>query len=320
MCRLSRRIQHVDKISSSAEEDNWEYYKIQSSNNKKKGDFIYVTLLVNNVPIKFIIDSGSPATLTSQRLSNNITKVEKMNINYKDVNDNKTEFVGQTTTTVKTNKTTLQLQLLITKANITPLIGLDCMKRLQITTEQSKIYNIRMNEPQTKVIELKNEFKDLFFNNNEIKDLVVKVNLEEDANINKRKGRPIPIHLQDQVAEEQRRLIRNSYLERAIEITEDSLVSPAVISVKKDKLIKIALYSRKLNETTIKRKTQMPNMEEVISRTSRKISEGKEGEIWITELYFDYAYSQFKLDEKTKNLSMFAVTGGEFTERNTTVS
>ena len=33
----------------------------------------------------------------------------------------------------------------------------------------------------------------------------MKVNLTEDSNINKRKGRPIPIHLQDQVAEELRR-------------------------------------------------------------------------------------------------------------------
>ena len=32
----------------------------------------------------------------------------------------------------------------------------------------------------------------------------------------------------------------------------------------------------------------MPNMEEIISRLSRKTSEGEEGEIWITNLDFDY--------------------------------
>ena len=42
-----------------------------------------------------------------------------MNANYKHANDNKIEFVGQSTATVKTNKTTLQLPLLITKANNT---------------------------------------------------------------------------------------------------------------------------------------------------------------------------------------------------------
>ena len=58
MCRLPRRIQHVDKTSRSAKEDKWDYDKSQSINNKKKRDFIYVTLLVNNAPIKFIIGSG----------------------------------------------------------------------------------------------------------------------------------------------------------------------------------------------------------------------------------------------------------------------
>ena len=83
--------------------------------------------MVSNAPIQFIIDSGSPVTLIPQRLRNSITKVEKMNANYKDANDNKIEFEGQTTATVKTNKTTLQLPLLITKANITSLMGLDWM-------------------------------------------------------------------------------------------------------------------------------------------------------------------------------------------------
>ena len=46
----------------------------------------------------------------------------------------------------------------------------------------------------------------------------------------------------------------------------------------------------------------MPNMKEGISRISRKISEGTEGEIIATKLDFDYAYEQVNLDEKTRNL------------------
>ena len=77
-----------------------------------------------------------------------------MNTDYKDVNDNKIEFVGQTDATVKTNTTSLQLPLLITKANITPLMGLDWMKRLKITiissTEAIKLHNIRNDENKIK--------------------------------------------------------------------------------------------------------------------------------------------------------------------------
>ena len=54
-------------------------------------------------------------------------------------------------------------------------------------------------------------------------------------------------------------------------------------------------------------------MEELISRISRKISEGEDGEILTTKLDFDYAYGQTKLDDDTKNLCIITVTGGDFT-------
>ena len=102
-------------------------------------------------------------------------------------------------------------------------------------------------------------------------------------------------------------------MEIATEITENCFVSPAAITVKKDKSVKIALDSKKLNEATTKTKSQMPNMEELISKISRKISERKEGEIWLTKLDFNYAYGQIKLDDETQNLCIFTITGGEFT-------
>ena len=52
-----RRVQNVDKTTSSAEEDNWDYDKIQRiENTKQTTGFYNATLLVNNVPIKFNID------------------------------------------------------------------------------------------------------------------------------------------------------------------------------------------------------------------------------------------------------------------------
>ena len=120
------------------------------------------------------MDSGSPVTLIPQRLFNKITEVEELKANYKDVNDNKIVFLGQTKALVKTNSTTLQLPLLITKANITPLMGLDWMKRLlgralNTTTDDIKIHNIKMDETGKKILKLKNELEDLFYNNTEKK-------------------------------------------------------------------------------------------------------------------------------------------------------
>ena len=80
--------------------------------------------MVNDAPIKIIIDSGSPVTLLLQRLFNDISEVTKINTSYKDVNDNNFEFLGQGKATVRTNNTTLQLPLLIAISQDNTVIGI----------------------------------------------------------------------------------------------------------------------------------------------------------------------------------------------------
>ena len=79
-------------------------------------------------------------------------------------------------------------------------MGLDWMNRLGIalstTSEDIKIHNIKLDETEKNILKLKNEFKDLFYNNIEIKNLSVRINLKENAKIIQQKGRPIPIHSQ----------------------------------------------------------------------------------------------------------------------------
>ena len=186
------------------------------------------------------------------------------------------------------------------------------MQQLQIhlNTKNSeiRIHNIKFDDSGKKA-QLENECKDLFYNNRKIKDLSVKINLKEGTQLIQQKGRPLLLNLQEQVAKELKRLIKNGYQQRATKVTEDCSVSPAVIKVKRDKSIKIALDSRKLNEITIKRNTQLPIMEELTSKISEKISEGEDSEILATKFDFFYEYGQIKLDKRTRNLSILTVTG-----------
>ena len=107
--------------------------------------------------------------------------------------------------------------------------------------------------------------------------------------------------------------MKQGHIEKANDIDENCFVSPAVITVKKDKSVKIALDSRTLNEITIKRKAQMPNMEEIITRISMKIADDPADEIWTSTLDLDYAYGQLILSKEARDLCIFAVAGGAFT-------
>ena len=103
MCRSWKKVQHIERKSSSAEEDNWDYNKIQKINGKRHEAFYDTTLFVDERPIKFIIDSGSPVTLIPNCLFNELTEVKPLIFTYKDVNNQKIELIDQTKAMIKTN-------------------------------------------------------------------------------------------------------------------------------------------------------------------------------------------------------------------------
>ena len=92
--------------------------------------------------------------------------------------------------------------------------------------------------------------------------------------------------------------MKQGHIEKAANIDKNCFVSPVVILVKKDKLVKISLDSRKLNDITIKRKGQMHYMDKLISRISKKIADVPADEIWTSKLDLDYAYGQLMISRK----------------------
>ena len=140
-------------------------------------------------------------------------RLEPLKTTYKDVSNRKIDFVGKTKTTAKPNKETIELPLLITKAQTTPLLGLDWMQRLEINLSANhdaiKVHNIKLDDTERSIIKLLNDFKDLLYNNKEITNLSVKVKLKPGAQIIQQKGRPIPIHLHNQVEQELKRLTKH---------------------------------------------------------------------------------------------------------------
>ena len=105
------------------------------------------------------------------------------------------------------------------------------------------------------------------------------------------------------------RLIKSGHLERLETIEEDCFVSPVVITVKKDKTVKIALDARKLNENCIEKTPHMPNMEELLNQISAELSRNDHDLIWISVIDLDYAYGQMKLALETSKHCNFTITG-----------
>ena len=272
----------------------------------------YLTTIVkiNGTEKEFVIDTGSPMSIMPA--DNTIikeSKIQKVRHRYQDVNKNEVKFRGKIPVDIEYENNKQKMQLLITERNdITPLLGMDWLKKFKLT-----IGNIQSDEKdqseKRRVIE---KFPDLFRNNTTIKDTEIDFQLKPGHYPVKQKARSIPLHLQEAVGKEIEKLTKSGHLEKVKHVDEDCFISPVVITVKNDKSVKIALDSRKLRYSCIKVRPHMPNMEELLNQISVEITKDRTKELRMSKIDLDYAYGQMMLSDETSRQCVFAITGGNF--------
>ena len=87
------------------------------------------------------------------------------------------------------------------------------------------------------------------------------------------KGRIVPIHLQDLVKEELDKLIAEGHVARETQVGKDQFIGPVLITRKDNGTVKIAVDATELNDNIVKKKSQMPNIDDIIAQILVKISE-----------------------------------------------
>ena len=136
--------------------------------------------------------------------------------------------------------------------------------------------------------------------------------MKDGTRVTQQNGRRIPLQLQYQVDKEIKHLLEHGHIEKVDTIKDDVFIQPVVITVKKDRSVKIVLDARALNNSMAKDKYQMPNLENLMDMIAEKIN-GKEGEVWYSSVDMKYAYGQVPLDESTAKHSKFQTIGGKST-------
>ena len=293
-CESEESIHHIKEIKK-IEETNKHY----TANVK-----------INGVIKEFIIDTGSPISIMppDKRIMRT-TKLQKVSNRYQDVNKNEVKFRGKIPVNIEYEKNKQKMEILITeRTDITPLLGMDWMKTFKLTIGRIQLAESNQSEKE----KIFGKFQDLFENNETIKDTEINIQLKPGHYPIKQKARPVPLHLQEDVERELKKLVRTGHLEKVNDVDEDCFVSPVVITVKSDKSVKIALDSRKLNYSCIKMRPHMPNMEELLNQFSVEITRDRTAQLSMSKIDLDYAYGQMKLSEETSRQYVFALAGGNF--------
>ena len=114
-------------------------------------------------------------------------------------------------------------------------------------------------------------FPELFSRKGKIKNQKVKITTKDEAKFTQQNGRREPIQLQKTVAAENKRLLGKIHIEKIDKVSNNVFIQPTVITVKKDRSVKIALDARALNRAIDKDKYQMPNSEDLIDMGTHQL-------------------------------------------------
>ena len=203
VCKSKTLSRIKEATSSDSSTEQWpEIDHIQSVNGINRVDFYKTILLVHGQPIEFIIDTGSPVTITPPIITPE--EIKKTTKTFVDVKKIPIKFKGEVD--VKTEKSKEILHILITENKSTqPLLGLDWQDKLEIGIQGSKktnvIRHVEEDERRKKII---SEHEDLFKNNHTVKDLTIDIQLKKDVKPIQQKGRPVPIHFRGGIRETNR--------------------------------------------------------------------------------------------------------------------
>ena len=261
-------INEPDEPTSDSDESIHHIKEIKKTNEMNK--HFTATVQIGGIKKKFIIDTGSPISIMppDERIMK-ATEIQKVTNIYQDENKNEVKFRGKIPVNIEYENNKQKMEILITeRTDISPLLGMHWMKTFELTIGRIQLVENNQSERE----KIFNKLPDLYENNKTIKDTEIKIQLKPGHYPIKQKARPVPLHLQKDVEREVERLIKSGHLEKINNVDEDCFVSPVVKTVKSDKLVKIALDLRKLNDSFIKTRPHMPNMEELLYQISVEIT------------------------------------------------
>ena len=244
---------------------------------------------------------------------------------YVDFNRRPLPLLGYMFVSIQVGKTKMsKARVLVAKKRAKSIIGRDWLTALKyrieppITKGENAVNSIsrESDESENKLSrdaqQLVQEFPNVFKRRGRVNNYKIKTEMKDGTRITQQKGRRIPIQLQDQVDSEITNLLDQEHIERVDTIKDDVFIQPVVITVKKDRSVKIALDARALNDSIAKDKYQMPNLENLMDMVAEKI-DGKEGQVFYSSVDMKYAYGQIPLDESTAKHCNFQIIGGKST-------
>ena len=296
---------------------------ISIQNNVREVEPVNLEICVGNTKTKELVDSRSVCTIVNKSLAD--TVVSECNESYwvqsPNIHDLKTFFndiikiVGVINTSIECNDwIATGVDVTVVEDGHRPIIGRHLFPKLGFSLTQLKqVANIDQNQCLIKK-QIAFDFPELVTQIGKSLKHSVKSTFHKQFTPTHQKGRRVPINLQPLVNIELKKLLDEKHIIKLNSCSDKNFFSPILITVKRDKTVKLALDSKILNKSIHKNKYQMPNIDNLIDTIQQNLNTTASQETaYFSTLDLKYAYSQLKLDPETARHCNFNIICGERT-------
>ena len=153
-----------------------------------------------------------------------------------------------------------------------PIIGRDLFPKLGLSLTQLKqVANNDQNQCLIKK-QIAFDFPDLVTPIDNSLKHSVKSTIHKQFTTTHQKGRRFPINLQPLANIELKKLLDEKHIIKLNSCSDKNFISPIVITVKRDKTVKLALESKILNKSIHKNKYQMPNINNLFDTIQQNLN------------------------------------------------
>lgn len=295
--KMCKRVNYVEQ-GEVTEDDDGEFFNIRSRSGAPMTEMIFL----NNIRLKFEVDSGSAVTAISENTYNLHFSSEPLSPSTKNLRSytgGRINSLGIVRLPVTYEGRTEMLDIYVIQGGGPPLLGRDFISLFNLELTSIKYCEKLDGNDVEKML---SQYKDIFadrlgcFNKGQIK-----LHLKDNAKPVFHKARPVPFALKEKLDAEIDRMLQLGIIEP---VSYSEYASPIVPVLKRDGSVRIcADYSQTLNKQLLVETYPLPTVQELFS----KLHGGEQ----YTKLDMSSAYNQLILDD-TENVTCINTHRGLF--------
>ena len=284
-------------------------------------------MILGNTATNVLVDSGSVCTIINETLANSII-FQDSNLKWireavpkqlKTFSNELIQKLGLLQTSIQSNNWYANpIEIQVVTDGHRSLLGRELFPALGLSIQQShsrKTVNQVEQEHCLIKKQIETDFPDLTSRIGKSKLHTVCSNFYKLFTPSHQKGRRVPINLLHKVSDEQMTLSDQGHIKKLQEWSDKNFISPIVITVKKNKSVKLDLDSKVLNKAIHKNKYQMPNIDSLFGSISQHINDSNQCDnVYFSTIDLKYAHSQLKLHPDTSRHCNFNIICGESTD------